>query len=144
MEHLLKTKIQFKFFLLYFLISKINCEEIYKENINDIKYDQYNFQNKEEVCELSPGKIYNKITYSSKIYNIKFSGIKSANDLLIHFYPLECKIQLMNSNYDTENIYKLGYDNNDAFYTLIKNYKINSTSFKIKPLIFLNFFSLYS
>ena len=57
--------------------------------------------------------------------------------MLVHFYPLECKIQLMDSNYKTENIYNIRYDNNDAFYTLIKNNKINSTSLKIKPLIFL-------
>ena len=56
------------------------------------------------------------------------------NYLLIHFYPIECKIAITDSNDNEDKIYGISNYNYDAFYTLIT--KDNFTSFKIKPLIY--------
>ena len=52
---------------------------------------------------------------------------------MVHFYPLECKIYLTDSNDNEDNIYRISNYNYDAFYSLIS--KANS-SFIIKPLIY--------
>jgi len=134
-EHLLLAKVQFKFFFLYFLISNLYCKDIYKENMNDnIKEKQIIQEDSKSIdYTIKPGNVYNLTLYKLKQTNIKFEK-ESGNYyyLLVHLYPLECKIYLTDSNDNEDYIYRISNYNYDAFYSLITR----DGSLKIKPLIY--------
>ena len=54
--------------------------------------------------------------------------------LLVHFYPLDCKIYLTDKDDDVSQIHNISNYNYDAFYALI--HKDRTFSFKIRPLIY--------
>jgi len=134
-EYLLKAKFQFKFFFLYALISNLFCKDIYEEAINDniIQKQIIQEDSKNDIIdyELTPGKVYNLKLYKLKTANIRFLNIKNGDNYVIHFYPLECKIYLTDSNDNIDNIYKISNYDYDAFYSLITG----NRTFKVKPLI---------
>ena len=74
-EHLSKTKVQFKFFFLYFFISNLYCKDIYNEKIYDnINVKQIKKDNKEDKTlnlELEYGNVYNLDLFLLKSTNIK-------------------------------------------------------------------------
>ena len=113
-------KVQFKYFFLYSLILNIYCRSIYKEN-KTINY------------VLEPGKVYNLNLYKLKTTNITFLNINDEENYVVHFYPLECKIYLTDSNDNEDNIYRISNYNYDASYSLISK---DNSSFIIKPLIY--------
>ena len=135
-EHLLKAKFQIKFFFLSFLISNLYCKDIYEENIYDniIKKQIFQKENKTKIInyELTPGKVYNLNLYKLTTTNIRFLNISKGENYAVHFYPLECKIYLTDSNDNIDNIYKISNYNYDAFYALIT---IDNNTFNVKPLI---------
>jgi len=134
-EHLLLTKVQFKFFFLYFLISNLYCKDIYKANINDnIKEEPIIKEDSKSInYTIKPGNVYNITLYKLKQTTIKFENEYFRNyNLLVHLYPLECKIYLTDSNDNEDNIYRISNYNYDAFYSLIAK----DGSLKIKPLIY--------
>ena len=75
----------------------------------------------------SPGFIF---FFNSFNYN-------NENDLLIHFYPLDCNIKIISENENKEDIDIESISNYeyDAFYTIIKKVNLNATYFKIKTLM---------
>ena len=133
-------KIKFKFFFLSLLISSIYCQNLYQEKINGKINEKNLLQDDRKVKTidyiLTPGKVYNLNLYRLKEANIAFLNNREIgnNYLLIHFYPIECKIAITDSNDNEDKIYGISNYNYDAFYTLIT--KDNFTSFKIKPLIY--------
>ena len=142
-EHLLLAKVQFKFFFLYFLISNLYCKDIYIENINDSIKEKLIIQEDSKRLDytIKPGNVYNLTLYKLKQTNIKFEK-ESGNYyyLLVHLYPLECKIYLTDSNDNEDNIYRISNYNYYAFYSLIAK----DDTLKIKPLIFFNFLILFT
>ena len=132
-EYLSKAKVKFKFFFLYVLISNLYCKDIDNGNIYDnLKIKQFISKNKIFNYRLESGRVYNLNLYNLKTTNIQFTYYR-VYDLLVHFYPLECKIYLTDSNGNEDNIYNISNFNYDAFYTLISKY--NPNSFIINPLI---------
>jgi len=134
-EHVSLAKVQFKFFFLYFLISNLYCKDIYKENINDnIKEKQIIQEDSKSIDYIiKPGNVYNLTLYKLKQTTIKFEKDYWDHwdyNLLVHLYPLECKIYLTDSNDNEDNIYRISNYNYDAFYSLIAK----DGSLKIKPL----------
>ena len=147
-EHLSKAKVQFKFFFLYFLISNLYCKDIYNQNINDnIKAKQIIQDQKEDKVDnitnyiLEYGNVYNLNLYFLKTINIKMNK-KEDYHLLVHFYPLDCKIYLTDEKDNEDRFHNISNYNYDAFYALI--HKDRTFSFKIRPLIFLNFLILFT
>ena len=135
-KHLLKAKIQFIYFFFYFLISNPYCKDIHEENIYNNIYEkqiiQEDKQNKIMNYNFTPGNAYHLNLYKLKETNITFFNISNEENYVVHFYPLECKIFLTDSNGNEDNIYRISNYNYDAFYALIsQNY-----SFIIKPLIY--------
>ena len=136
-KHLSKPKVQFKFCFLYVLISNLYCRDIYNESIYDnINVKQIIQDNKEDKItnyELEYGNVYNLNLYILKTTNIKMKKEEKYN-LLVHFYPLDCKIYLTDEKDAEDKIFNISNYNYDAFYTLINR---NTTfPFKIRPLIY--------
>ena len=137
-EHFLKVKVQFIFFFLSLLISNINNKDIYKKNsnknINEKIYLQDDIKDKLLVNELKLGKVYKINLYALNTTSILFLKKETEYNILVHFYPLECKIYLTDSYDHEDKIYNISNYEYDAYYTLIE--KDDTTSFKIKPLIY--------
>ena len=135
-KHLSKTKVQFKFFFLYFLISNLHCNDIYIEKIYDnIKVKQIKKDNKEDKTlnlELEYGNVYNLDLFLLKSTNIKMKK-KDKYHLLVHFYPLDCKIYI-DEKKSKDKIQSISNYNYDAFYVLIN--KDNDFSSEVRPLIY--------
>ena len=132
-KHSLKINIQFIFLFLFLLISNIICKDSYKDNISKSINGPYFLQN-DIKDNLLPGKVYNLNLYSSNITNIIFEKGNEEYDILVHFYPLECKIHLSDSNEREDKIHNISNYNYGAFYTLITENDISS--FIVKPLIY--------
>ena len=142
--------------------SFINCKTTYKheceEEINNLKndfcysyppsnilfYNNMNFQNKirldiEEITRIiKPGEVQKEFIFKEKLYifNINSFNYNKENDLLIHFYPLNCHIDIVRQNDENEiSIEKIRYSEHYAFYAQVERNKLNSTYFKIKALI---------
>ena len=143
-EHLSKFKVQIKFFFLYFLISNLYCKHIYNENINNNNLKQIKKDNKEDTFlnyVLEYGNVYNLNLYLLKTTNIEMKKKKNYH-LLVHFFPLDCKIYLTDKDDDVSQIHNISNYNYDAFYALI--HKDRTFSFKIRPLIFFNFLIIFT
>ena len=156
------------YFYLYFLyIRKSNCEDIFKcqsQNhsnnfINDYinsylspKFSPLNDNNlhyktnskfypKEIKKTINPRKVESILLFKEEVYilNVDSSNYNIENDLLIYFYPLDCKIQITGefSNDGKEIAFeKISNYENDVFYTKIKKDKLNETYIIINTLIF--------
>jgi len=135
-EYLSKINIQFIFFFLSLLISKIICKDIYKENIYDnINEKQYLQDNRQDSSIYELGVVYKINLDRLNTANITFmiSRISRQFDILIHFYPLECDIHITDEVYNGERIYNISNYNNNAFYTLIT--RSLYTTFNVKSLM---------
>ena len=123
-----------------------------KQNSNNIENAYFsndcsnnnNFQIKlgfdpEEMKKINFGEVQTELIYKEKVYIFYFDSINNKeNDLLIHFYPLDCNIKIIPKNENDNNYLRIepisNYEYN-AFYTIINKDKLNSTYFKIKVLM---------
>ena len=101
---------------------------------------QINFNSyPEKVTQMiEPGEVRTILLFIENIFNFKFNSknYNKENDLMVNFYPLDCKIQIIeekdNNALKIETITNFEYD---AFSALIEKDKINSTSITIQILI---------
>ena len=98
------------------------CEEESNNLKNDYFYsyspsnislhNNMNFKNKtsldiEEITKvINPGVVQKEFIYKETLYtfNINSFNYKKENDLLIHFYPLNCHIKIVGQNDEKRNI----------------------------------------
>ena len=142
----------FIFYILFFCKS-ICCKEFYLNDKNretdfiypsifdsPIKEEEYkedDFHDKVINKNISIGRSQREFLHESEVYIFNFVNNTYESDLLINFYPLDCKIKIAALN-DAENdiiIQTISNYEYDAFSILIKEDKINSSYIKIKPLI---------
>ena len=141
------------FFLIYIFISKSNC--LYNNEITEItlkmnqnlglldsnNYICLNFNDEIQKKNLSIGKVYEELLYSSNKYIFNFNelDIKDNNNLFFHFHPLDdCHIKI-SSNDTLVKIEEKSYYNNKLFYAQINSTKtLYSISYKIEPINYLN------
>jgi hypothetical protein len=87
---------------------------------------------------LNPGEVHSIFLYIDKIYILNFnhSNHNIENDLLIHFYPLDCQIKIVEENEnDNDTIETISNYEYGSFSTIIKKDKLTTTIFKIRALI---------
>ena len=84
---------------------------------------------------IQKGKIQTELLNDSFIYEYHFSSSSNISDLIINYYPLDCKIYLESNNNNGINITKISNYEYDAFSLAINRNIINSTIIRVKPLI---------
>ena len=147
-------------FFLLLILENVNCKETFKnecqKNSNDINNDiiypsfsplnQNNLNNEieakycfEEVKKtIIPGEVQTFLLFREKVYNFDFNinNYNKEDELLIHFYPLDCQIDIIKDKSENEiKVERVSNYENDAFYTIIKKDKLNTTNIKIVALI---------
>ena len=141
------------FSLLYILVSKFVClnnNEIAELTMNmNQKFDildsnnyvcNYNFNDAIIQKTLFVGNVYEEILYSSNKYIFYFNEIDAKNNnLYFHFYPLDdCHIKISPNDTSVKIEPRSNY-NNKLFYAQINSGKmLDSISFKIEPINYLN------
>ena len=143
------------YYILFFCIS-ICCKEYYindknKEKefksqsttlssnplINEEYFKSDDFDIKVKNINIIIGKVQTELLYEPYIYQFKFFETANESDLLVNFYPLDCKIKIAASNEVGNGIFIQNISNYeyDAFSVFIENETINSSYIKIKPLV---------
>ena len=150
----MKVKTDIKHYFLYLILLFIyaDCNIKYNEcslNKNIINYSPLFSSNDYDYntdIDFDPvivdkiiniGKIQDEILNSDKIYKFTFNSYNINANLLVHFYPLDCKIKIAAKNENGQNINILpisNYDNN-AYVSIIPKEQLSTTYFKIMPLI---------
>ena len=145
------------YFCLVFIYEFINCQEIdlesqckIKNNTNSIFYSLLSTKKKdlksninnncnEKIInkEINIGKVqteifHNKITY---IFNFKNNIDIKSEFLLVHFYSLDCHIEISVNEEDINIEYINNYEYG-AFFAKIQKSQLDSIQFKIKPIIY--------
>ena len=122
---------------IYYSYSSNNFSPLYANNIM-----KSNFYPENINISLNPGEAHSIYLYIDKIYILNFnpSNHNIENDLLIHFYPLDCQIKIVeeNENDNDMTIETISNYEYDAFSTLIKKDKLTTTIFKIRALALIN------
>ena len=87
----------------------------------------FNFYLEEIKSTLNPGEVHSIFLNIDKIYTFNFnsSNNNTENDLLIHFYPLDCQIQIAKENENDNDVIieRISNFEYDAYYAIIK--KVN-------------------
>ena len=161
--NLKKLYFSFNIFLLFLLnvFLHINCKDTYK---NKKYYEKYLDSNNNNICtSISPdtfyfneenykkddfepeiinriintGKVQTEYLYNPNIYKFNFSYTGYEEDLFVHFYPLDCQIKIVaiSENDEDIKIKKISNYEYDSYFAVIKKGKLESSYFKIKPLI---------
>ena len=81
---------------------------------------------------ITAGHVQTELLYDEKIYNFKFSS-NNENGLLIHFYPLDCQIELIEESNNIEIKTISNYEYN-GYYAKIENEIAQNVNFKLKVL----------
>ena len=81
---------------------------------------------------ITVGHVQTELLYDEKIYNFKFSS-NNENGLLIHFYPLDCQIELIEESNNIEIKTISNYEYN-SYYAKIENEIAQNVNFKLKVL----------
>jgi hypothetical protein len=139
----MKAKFNIKKYFIYIIWTflYINCNIKYKEYaFNEYNYNMDTGFDPEIIDKtINIGEVQNEILYTEKIYkfNLDLSNFNNEGDLLIHFYPLDCKIKIVAKNENDYNITIKQINNYDynIFYAIIKKDQLKSSYFKIMPLI---------
>ena len=148
-----KQKLTVYIFLICFLFfyRDIYCKELYINNENrEIDFinpsispstklltEEDDFDVEIEKRTININKVQTVFLKESIIYRFNFLESEHKSDLLVNFYPLDCKIDIAISKDAGNNITIQTISNYeyDAFSVFIKEDIINSSYIKIKPLI---------
>ena len=145
----------FYFYLSIILLNSFsNCKEAYEyeENLNyylsrglSSSKVKSSIDEEEIKKNINPGEVQKEFLFNDKInlFNINSFNYNKENDLLIHFYPLDCNIKIdIESEYEDDkkdvNIIKINNYEFGGFYTIIQKDKLDKIIFKIKTLILIN------
>ena len=156
----MKLYFRINFFFLYLLrlFIYINCQSLYNNkntsyekycnsnlyntkshsfSLNENNYKKDDFDSVIINKTIIAGIVQTETMYNPFIYKFEFSYIDIKEDLLVHFYPLDCQIKIVAIN---ENDYNISIQNisnydYDSYFAVIKKEKLNTSYFKIKPLI---------
>ena len=93
-----------------------------------------NFFPEQINATINPGEVHSISLFIDNMYTFNISpNFNSSNDLSIHFYPLDCQIEIIKE--DDMIIERISNYEYDAYYAKIQGNKLNSTHFKIRTLI---------
>ena len=110
-----------------------NISPILSNNMNNKM--NFNLYPEEIKTTLNPGEVHSISLNIDKIYTFNFnsSNNNTENDLLIHFYPLDCQIQIVKENENDNDVIieRISNYEYDAYYSIIKKGKLD-ISFKNK------------
>ena len=106
---------------------------------NDNLDDQanFNFEANEMEKIINPGEVQSLDLFKNFIYTFDINLSKISGDLLIHFYPLDCKIIIAGINIANNNTFEIERISNyeyGAYYVKVPKDELNITKFKIKTL----------
>ena len=134
--------------------TSINCKEQFTkeifDDVNNIKSlnknnDTFKFDSSidPEVIniEVNIGKVQNVFLYNKNIYNFIFDLSNIENEILVHFYAMDCHIEIetdINDNIKINNISNYEYD---SYYAIIKkgdeeDEEELKSNIIVKPLIY--------
>ena len=153
-SNLLRLELNYFLFFIICLYEYNNSKELLIRNINEDNthsliyssknpfsnnLNEYNYKEDDLVPEIiyktiEKGKVQTEFLNYSNIYQFNFSDIDNTDDILINFYSLDCQIIIVANEEDIE-IKQISNYEYDVFSAIIPNDKINSSFFKIKPLI---------
>ena len=157
-----KNKTKYIFYILFWIyilsiFENIHCKDIdaQKTNrINDLFLSSIS-PNQSDTCDndntanfflnngiksreikrtINVGEVQTEILNNKKRYLFNFLKLNVTNDILVHFYSIDCPIDIY-ANDENINIEKIKYYEYDAFFVVIDKNKLDSTIFEVQPIM---------
>ena len=100
-----------------------------------IKYNNNNNNSREIKRVINIGQIQNEPLYNHKIHMFNFANSDADNDIIVHFYSIDCPIEIYEKD-NNINITNIKYYEFDAFLAIVPKDKLSSTEFQIWPIMY--------
>ena len=101
-----------------------------------IKYNNNIDNNSREVKQvIKIGQVQNEPLYNEKLHIFNFTNSSVDNNIIVHFYSIDCPIEIYEKN-NSINITNIKHYEFDAFLAIVPKEKLSLTEFQIRPIMY--------